>query len=166
VAEDSGGLRGGQARIHQPPSIPGDRPLPADAMDGIRERLGGLELRRARPFGNCWLASELWHQLGLTAFWRSRLGKGRESVSWEKVLRLRRSRCYRNGVTLLSQTELPSLNASKTLIKSDRSAGCRPICRRNGSGIHGSNPCGSYKRRIGRLLPVTDRQWSHGLYRL
>ena len=50
--------------------------------------LGGLELRRPRPFGNCWLGSELWHQLGLADFWRQRLPEGREAVSWEKVLRL------------------------------------------------------------------------------
>jgi transposase len=68
--------------------FPDDRPLPGDAVDGIQVRLSGLELRRPRPFGNCWLASELWQQLGLTEFWRSRLGEGRESVSWEKVLRL------------------------------------------------------------------------------
>ena len=68
--------------------FPDDRPLPADAVDSIQVRLSGLELRRARPFGNCWLASELWHQLGLNEFWQARLGGGRESVSWEKVLRL------------------------------------------------------------------------------
>jgi transposase len=68
--------------------FPDDRPLPADAIDSIQVRLSGLELRRPRPFGNCWLASELWHQLGLTEFWQSRLDEGRESVSWEKVLRL------------------------------------------------------------------------------
>jgi len=37
-----------------------DRPLPAGAVDGLQVRLSGLELRRARPFGNCWLAGELW----------------------------------------------------------------------------------------------------------
>ena len=68
--------------------FPDDRPLPNDALDSIQVHLGGLELRRPRPFGNCWLASELWQQLGLTEFWRARLGEGRESVSWEKVLRL------------------------------------------------------------------------------
>ncbi len=68
--------------------FPDDRPIPEDAIDSIQVRLSGLELRRPRPFGNCWLASELWDQLGLTEFWRSRLGEGRESVSWEKVLRL------------------------------------------------------------------------------
>jgi len=68
--------------------FPEDRELPADAVDGLQVRLSGLELKRARPFGNCWLASEIWRQLGLTEFWQSRLPEGREAVSWEKVLRL------------------------------------------------------------------------------
>lgn len=68
--------------------FPDDRPLPEDAVDSIQVRLSGLELRRPRPFGNCWLANELWHQLGLTEFWSERLPQGRETVSWEKVLRL------------------------------------------------------------------------------
>jgi len=68
--------------------FPEDRPLPADAVDGVQVKLSGLELRCPRPFGNCWLASELWHQLGLSEFWRERLPEGREAVSWEKVLRL------------------------------------------------------------------------------
>jgi transposase len=68
--------------------FPEDRPLPEDAVDSIQVKLSGLDLRRPRPFGNCWLASELWHQLGLSEFWRDHLPEGRESVSWEKVLRL------------------------------------------------------------------------------
>jgi transposase len=68
--------------------FPEDRILPADAIDAVQVKLSGLELWRPRPFGNCWLASELWHQLGLSDFWRERLPEGRESVSWEKVLRL------------------------------------------------------------------------------
>lgn len=68
--------------------FPEDRELPADAVDGLQVRLSGLELRRPRPFGNCWLASEVWRQLGLTEFWQTRLPEGREGVSWEKVLRL------------------------------------------------------------------------------
>jgi len=68
--------------------FPEDRPLPVGAMDSIQVRLSGLELKRPRPFGNCWLASELWQQLGLTEFWRQRLPQGREAVSWEKVLQL------------------------------------------------------------------------------
>lgn len=68
--------------------FPDDRELPADAVDSIQVRLSGLELRRPRGFGNCWLACELWQQLGLDEFWQQRLPEGRERVSWEKVLRL------------------------------------------------------------------------------
>jgi hypothetical protein len=50
--------------------------------------LSELELRRPRVFGNCWLACELWQQLGLDEFWQQRLPEAREAVSWEKVLRL------------------------------------------------------------------------------
>lgn len=68
--------------------FPDDREVPADTLDSLQVNLAGLELRRPRPFGNCWLASELWRQLGLTEFWQERLPVGREDVSWEKVLRL------------------------------------------------------------------------------
>ena len=68
--------------------FPDDQPIPADAVDSVQVRLSGLELRRPRVFGNCWLACELWHQLGLDEFWRQRLPEAREKVSWEKVLQL------------------------------------------------------------------------------
>ena len=68
--------------------FPDDRELPADALNSVQVRLSGLQLRRPRMFGNCWLACELWHQLGLDEFWRQRLPEAREAVSWEKVLRL------------------------------------------------------------------------------
>jgi transposase len=65
-----------------------DQPIPADAVDRVQVRLSGLELRRPRVFGNCWLACDLWHQLGLDEFWRQHLPEARELVSWGKVLRL------------------------------------------------------------------------------
>jgi transposase len=68
--------------------FPEDREIPADALDSVQVRLSGLELRRPRLFGNCWLGCELWHQLGLDEFWQQRLPEAREAVSWEKVLRL------------------------------------------------------------------------------
>jgi transposase len=68
--------------------FPDDREIPADALDSAQIRLSGLELRRPRVFGNCWLACELWRQLGMDEFWQERLPDGREAVSWEKVLRL------------------------------------------------------------------------------
>jgi transposase len=68
--------------------FPEDREIPHDAADGVQVKLSGLELRRARAFGNCWLACELWRQLSLDGFWQQRLPEGREAVSWEKVLQL------------------------------------------------------------------------------
>jgi transposase len=68
--------------------FPDDQAIPADAVDSVQVRLSGLELRRPRAFGACWLGCELWHQLGLDEFWRQRLPEAREKVSWEKVLRL------------------------------------------------------------------------------
>src|SRR6266404_3373151 len=43
--------------------FPDDREVPADVLDGIQVKLSGLELRRPRTFGACWLGCELWHQL-------------------------------------------------------------------------------------------------------
>src|SRR3970040_622694 len=68
--------------------FPEDRELPADALDSVQVRLSGLELRRPRSFGNCWLACELWHQLGLDEFWRQRLPQGREGGGWAKVVQV------------------------------------------------------------------------------
>jgi Transposase DDE domain len=68
--------------------FPDDREVPADAVDSVQVKLSGLEVRRPRAFGNCWLACELWHQLGLDEFWQQRLPEARAAVSWEKVLRL------------------------------------------------------------------------------
>jgi transposase len=68
--------------------FPEDRELPADGLDSIQVKLSELQLRRPRSFGDCWLACELWQQLGLDEFWRQHLPPGREAVSWEKVLRL------------------------------------------------------------------------------
>jgi hypothetical protein len=66
--------------------FPDDRQISADALDSVPVRLSGLELRRPRVFGNCWLACELWHPLGLDDFWQPRLPEAREAVSGEKVL--------------------------------------------------------------------------------
>jgi len=68
--------------------FPDDREIPADAVDSLQVKLSGLELRRPRLFGSCWLACELWQQLGLHEFWDARLVGSREDVPWEKVLQL------------------------------------------------------------------------------
>jgi hypothetical protein len=68
--------------------FPQDREIPADAVDALQVKLSGLELRRPRVFGSCWLGCELWRQLGLEEFWGERLPASHAAVSWEKVLRL------------------------------------------------------------------------------
>jgi transposase len=73
--------------------FPDDREVPADVLDSIQVKLSGLELRRPRTFGACWLGCELWQQLGLDEFWRQRLPEAREAVSWAKVLQLEVVNC-------------------------------------------------------------------------
>ena len=68
--------------------FPDDREIPADAVDSLQVKLSGLELRRPRLFGSCWLGCQLWQQLGLDEFWDIRLSGSHEEVPWEKVLQL------------------------------------------------------------------------------
>ena len=70
--------------------FPEDREIPAEASNSIQVKLSQMELRRPRMFGNCWLGCELWRQLQLQEFWEEKLSGQvqRETVSWEKVLRL------------------------------------------------------------------------------
>jgi transposase len=70
--------------------FPEDRAIPAESSDSIQVKLSGMELRRPRAFGNCWLGCELWRQLQLEEFWEAKLAEKvkRETVSWAKVLQL------------------------------------------------------------------------------
>jgi transposase len=68
--------------------FPDDRQIPEEAVDSLQVKMSGMELRRARAFGNCWMACQIWRELGLEDFWQQRFQEGRESVRWEKVLRL------------------------------------------------------------------------------
>lgn len=70
--------------------FPDDREVPGEAVNSLQVKLGEMELRRPRAFGNCWLGCYLWRQLGLEEFWRERLSAAvqRETVPWEKVLQL------------------------------------------------------------------------------
>jgi hypothetical protein len=76
--------------------FPDDREVPADVLDSIQVKLSGLELRRPRTFGACWLGCGLWHQPGLDEFWQQRLPEGRKAVSW--ACRYCDGRVVRNGL--------------------------------------------------------------------
>ena len=68
--------------------FPEDRPVPEEAVDSVQVKLKEMKLRRARPYGNCWLGCELWRQLARDQFWEQKLERGREEVSWAQVLEL------------------------------------------------------------------------------
>jgi len=52
----------------------------------VQLKLSQVRLRRPRQWGACWLALELWRELGLDRFWAERLGVSRKGTRWEQVL--------------------------------------------------------------------------------
>jgi hypothetical protein len=55
--------------------FPADRQLPNFAAGfGVQVRLKEMELHRPRQWGACWLACDLYEQLGLDEFWGECLG--------------------------------------------------------------------------------------------
>ena len=74
--------------------FPADRELPAHATGhGIQVQLDRMALRRPRQWGACWLACELYEQLGLDRFWEERLADSREGTRWRHILQI--LVCYR-----------------------------------------------------------------------
>ncbi len=61
--------------------------MPCDDVDAIGVCLSELRLMRARQWGACWLALQLWQQLDLDGFWCPRLRPSREGTPWLKVLK-------------------------------------------------------------------------------
>jgi len=85
--EDSG-------RLRQMAFFAWDRAIPPHALDyGIGVRLKDFQLRRPRQWGACWLACELYGQLGLDGFWAGKLADSREGTCWRHVLQT--LVCYR-----------------------------------------------------------------------
>jgi hypothetical protein len=66
--------------------FPQERIAPAPQESIVRIRLDGLELHRSRQWGACWLACELYEQLGLDRFWAGRLPPNRKGTRWDLVL--------------------------------------------------------------------------------
>ncbi len=52
----------------------------------VRVRLGEVRVERPRQWGACWLACELYEQLGLNAFWADRLPPSRKGTRWDLIL--------------------------------------------------------------------------------
>jgi transposase len=74
--------------------FPADRPIPDHAEGhGVQVRLADMQLQRPRQWGACWLACEIYAQLGLDGFWAQRLPNSREGTCWRHVLQT--LVCYR-----------------------------------------------------------------------
>ena len=67
--------------------FPEDRTPPPDVSNPVQIRLNKMTLRHPRQWGGCWLAMELWNQLGLDSFWSPRLPQSRKGTEWLNVLK-------------------------------------------------------------------------------
>jgi hypothetical protein len=79
---------GGRKRCHQQMALFAyDRPAPDLEHEVGHVKLNELQLKRPRQWGACWLACELWDQLGLDEFWSKRLKTNRQGTRWLNVFK-------------------------------------------------------------------------------
>ena len=88
------GFDEGTHRHTQLALFPAGRAIPEHARaQGVQVRLEAMQLHRPRQWGACWLACELYEQLGLNDFWAARLPSSREGTRWRDILQI--LVCYR-----------------------------------------------------------------------
>lgn len=63
-----------------------DNYVPEGIENSIKLLMNGLELKRPRQWGACFIANELWEMLGLREFFKERLGDSRKGTRWRNVL--------------------------------------------------------------------------------
>lgn len=80
-------IESGKKKPRQVALFPADRPCVGKG-EAVHVKMDKLELHRARQWGACWLACELWDLLSLDDFWSPRLPKSREGTRWLNVLKL------------------------------------------------------------------------------
>ena len=68
--------------------FPEDRQAPELGCDVVQVKLSGLQLKRPRQWGACWLAGELWDQLRLDEFCAQRLRSSRQGTFWLHVFKV------------------------------------------------------------------------------
>jgi transposase len=67
--------------------FPVEREVPEHAKAySVQVRLDAMQLHRPRQWGACWLACQLYEQLGLDHFWQARLPDSREGTRWRHIL--------------------------------------------------------------------------------
>jgi hypothetical protein len=75
--------------VAQPQTLslfPEDVAPPLDDASIVRLRLGAVQVRRPRQWGACWLATQLYAQLGLDRFWAEHLPPSRKGTRWDLIL--------------------------------------------------------------------------------
>jgi transposase len=84
----------GSQRATQLALFSAERRVPEHAKQyAVQVRLDAMRLHRPRQWGACWLACELYEQLGLDQFWATRLPNSREGTCWRHILQT--LVCYR-----------------------------------------------------------------------
>jgi transposase len=84
----------GSQRATQLALFSAERTVPEHAKQyAVQVRLDAMQLHRPRQWGACWLACELYEQLGLDQFWATRLPNSREGTCWRHILQT--LVCYR-----------------------------------------------------------------------
>lgn len=73
--------------------FPEDRAVEVGDEQVVRIRLKDVEVRRPRQWGGCWLACQLYEELGLGDFWAERLEPSRKGTRWDLVVQA--LSCYR-----------------------------------------------------------------------
>ncbi len=73
--------------------FPEDRAVEVDDEQVVRIRLKDVEVRRPRQWGGCWLACQLYEELGLGDFWAERLEPSRKGTRWDLIVQA--LSCYR-----------------------------------------------------------------------
>lgn len=76
----------GHPRPRQASLFPVEEAPEIDEESILRIKLADLTLHKPRQWGACWLACELYEQLGLDRFWAQRLPPSRKGTCWERIL--------------------------------------------------------------------------------
>jgi len=83
----------GSASMQTVALFPEDRPVEIDDEHVVRIRLKDVQLCRPRQWGACWLACQLYEELGLDEFWAERVAPSRKGTRWDLVAEA--LSCYR-----------------------------------------------------------------------
>lgn len=78
----------GEVRPKTVALFPEDRAPAVNDEQVVQIRLKDLELHRPRQWGGCWLACQLYQELGLDKFWEARLPANRKGTRWDLILQI------------------------------------------------------------------------------